>query len=503
MNTVLLYIKSRKVFVLGSDIIRGQEKTPLFDAVKKYVDDEVVQFHVPGHKQGRGIPELREYIGENALRMDANGMEDLDYINNPTGVIKESEDLFASAFGADESFFLVNGTTSGVQAMILGVCDPGSEIIIPRNAHKSAINGVILCGAVPVFIQPEINRELGIAMGVTAESMAETIREHRKAKAILIINPTYYGPCSDIRSITELAHRNNMAVLADEAHGTHFYFHPELPLPAMKAGADLSALSVHKTGGSMTQSSALLLRKGIVDPDRVRQALSLTFTSSASYVLMCSLELARKQLAVNGEKMLNKALSLSRGAREEINKIKGLSAFGKEMVGLPGCFDFDETKLGVNVTLLGRSGYSIESLLRKKYNIQIELSDLYNVLSIVTIGDREEELQALAGAFRDIAGESVIRKARRASDLPDTPKMTVLPHDAFYSPKRTVRLEASEGEIAGEMVMAYPPGIPVLCIGEKITKDIIDYIKILKEEKCELQGMSDPGVHYIKVLGAE
>ncbi len=480
-----------------------QDATPLFDAVKKYVDSGVVQFHVPGHKQGRGLAEFRDYVGQRVMQMDANGMDDLDFINNPTGVIKESQRLFAQAFGARDAYFLVNGTTSGVQAMILSVCDPGSEIIIPRNIHKSVINGIILSGAIPVYIQPALNHELGIAMGVTEESAEEAIREHPRAKAILVINPTYYGPCSNIKRIIETAHAYGMAVIADEAHGTHFYFHPDFSAPAIWAGADLSAVSVHKTGGSMTQSSALLANSDIIDKERVVHALGLMYTSSASYVLMCSLDVARKQLAKKGQHLLSRALDLARGAREEINRIDGLIAFGPELTGTPGCYDFDETKLGVHVTSLGQSGRSIELLLRKDYNIQVELSDLYNILSIVSIGDRKQDLGALVRALRDISESSDIKEHKRITGLPETPKMIVMPRDAFYSPKRVVSLESSVGEISGEMIMAYPPGIPVLCIGERITKEIIEYIKILKEERCKLQGASDPSTDHIRVLGAD
>lgn len=480
-----------------------QKRTPLFDAVKKYVDDKVVQFHVPGHKQGRGIQELREYIGERALQMDANGMEDLDYANNPTGVIYEAEKLLAHAFGAQNAYFLVNGTTAGVQAMIMSACEPGDKILIPRNAHKSTIGGIILSGAMPVYIQPEINENLGIAMGITEESLKKAIKEHPHAKAVFLINPTYYGAASDLKSIVRIAHRHDMAVLVDEAHGAHMSFHDDFPLTGMEVGADMSAASIHKTAGSMTQSSVLLLRSNMIAPEKVKQVLNLTYTSSASYLLMCSLDIARKQLATNGSDMLEETLKLSKWAREEINKIPGLYAFGKELIGTPGCHDFDETKLGISVRGLGYTGYQMESKLRKEYNIQIELSDLYNILAILSVGDRKEDLEALVNALKDIASKTNIAEIRKTVMIPQSPKMIVSPRDAFYSPKKVVLLEESMGEIAGEMIMAYPPGIPVICMGERITKDIIEYIKILKEEKCELQGTSDPYVNYLRVLGSE
>lgn len=480
-----------------------QKKTPLFDAVRKYVEDNVVRLHVPGHKQGRGIQELRDYIGERALQMDVNGMDDLDYVNNPTGVILEAEELLAYAFGAQNAYFLVNGTTAGVQAMIISACEPGDKIIIPRNAHKSTIGGIILSGAMPVYIQPEINKELGIAMGITVESFKRAVKEHPHAKAVFLINPTYYGTASDLKSIVRIAHRHGMVVLVDEAHGGHMSFHDDFPLTAMEVGADISAVSMHKTAGSLTQSSVLLLRGNMIAPEKIKQVLNLTYTSSASYLLMCSLDIARKQLATNGSDMLEKTLQLARWAREEINKIDGLYAFGKGLIGTPGCYDIDETKLGINVRRLGYTGHQMESKLRKEYNIQIELSDLCNILAVVSIGDRKEDMEALVNALKDIAGKTKVIELKNAVLIPQSPKMIVSPRDAFYSSKKTLPLEDSEGEIAGEMVMAYPPGIPIICMGERITKDIIDYIKILKKERCELQGTSDPYVNYIRVLGSE
>ncbi len=481
----------------------NQNRTPLFDAVKKYIDEDVIPFHVPGHKQGRGIRELVEYIGEKALRMDVNGMEDLDFACNPTGVISEAQKLMAHAFGAEHAFFLVNGTTSGVQAMILSACDPGSKVILPRNAHKSTIGGIILSGAMPVYVQPEFNHQLGITMGVTTENIRRAIKKNPHAKAVFIINPTYYGMTSDIKSIVRTAHMHDMAVISDEAHGAHMKFHDDFPLTAMEVGADMSAASIHKTAGSLTQSSVLLSRGSLIPQDRIMQSLSLTFTSSASYLLMCSLDIARRQLVTKGSELLQDTLELVRWAREEINRMTGFFAFGQELAGLPGCCDFDETKLGVNVKNTGYTGYQVEVLLREKFNIQVEMSDLYNILAIVSIGDRREDITALVNALRQLSLISPGDMRKNDFTIPDSPEMIVTPRDAFYNGKKVVKLEDSAGEIAGEMVMAYPPGIPVICLGERITQDVIDYIRLLKEERCELQGTCDPNMDYIRVLGSK
>ncbi len=477
-----------------------QNSTPLFDAIKKHIQDEVIPFHVPGHKYGKGIPELTDYVGERVLKMDVNGMKDLDFFNNPTGVILEAERLFSEAFRAREAFFLVNGTTSGIQAMIMSSCKPGDEIILPRNAHKSAISGIILSGAIPVYVEPEINKELGIANGVSVEKVKEAIKSHPNAKAVFLINPTYYGFTSDVKSIVEVAHKHNMLVLVDEAHGAHMYFHEDFPSTAMEQGADMCAMSMHKTGGSLTQSSALLIGNNHFSSEKVKKSLDLLFTSSASYLLMCSLDIARKQMAVKGRELLQNTLDIARWSRKEINKIEGVYSFGKELIDYSGCYDFDETKLGINVRRLGFTGYEIETKLRKEYNIQVELADLNNILAIVSIGDKEEDLKVLVDSLRDISSKCNVKEYSSVNSIPSFSKTVVSPREAYYLEKELVSISKSVGRIAGEMVMAYPPGIPVICMGEIITKEIIEYINILKNENCELQGTSDPLIDYIRVL---
>ncbi|WP_416387379.1 aminotransferase class I/II-fold pyridoxal phosphate-dependent enzyme [Caminicella sporogenes] len=482
--------------------ILDQNRAPLFEAMREYHRKNVVPFDVPGHKHGIGIPEMVDYFGRTMLELDVNAMKCLDNICNPIGVIKEAEDLAAKAYGADNAFFLVNGTTSGVQAMIMSICNPGDKIILPRNAHKSAITALILSGAVPVYIQPEINEELGIAMGVSLKSVKEAIEKHHDAKAIFIINPTYYGAVSDLKAIVEMAHKYEMAVLVDEAHGAHMKFHNELPMEAMDVGADMCAVSTHKTGGSLTQSSLLLLRERFVDAKKVKTTLNLTQTTSASYLLMGSIDIARKQLATKGKEMLDNVLNLVRWARFEINKIEGLYAFGKELVGTIGVYDFDETKLGVNVRNLGLTGFEVYDILRDEYNIQVELGDMYNILAIVSLGDTKESLGALIEALKSISVKyKRDKKITLKKSILKNPEVIVSPRDAYYSRKKVVKFEDAAGEVSGESIMAYPPGIPVVALGERITKEMIEYVNEMKKKESLLQGTEDPYVNYIKVLG--
>ena len=345
-----------------------------------------------------------------------------------------------------------------------------------------------------------MNIRLGIAMGVTIEKIKEAIALHPDAKAVFLINPTYYGAASDLKSIVKLCHDHDMAVLVDEAHGAHLHFHNELPMSAMQANADMSAVSMHKTGGSLTQSSALLLRGNIIDKDRVKTILNLTTSTSASYLLMASLDGARKILATRGELMLTDTLELSRDARNEINAIDGLYAFATELIDARGVYSFDETKLSINVTDIGLTGFEVYDLLRDEYNIQMELGDINNVLAIISLGDTKEALISLISALKDISIK--YRKPKfDCNAMPlKNPEVVIIPRDAFYMQKKILPLLESAGEIAGEYIMAYPPGIPILSPGERITKEIIEYIEVLKTQKSVLTDNHDPSGEFIKVI---
>jgi arginine decarboxylase len=478
------------------------KRTPLFDAVKKHVKSDITPFHVPGHKHGEGLQELRDFLGEMVFKIDLNAMADIDDYCNPISSIRESEELIADAFGAENGYMLLNGTTSGIHAMFLSTCHPGDKIILPRNAHKSTISGLILSGAIPVYVNTDYDYDYGISTTVSTESIKSAFDKEPHAVASFIINPSYYGFTPDLKSIIRTSHRNGAVVLVDEAHGCHMAFHDDFPLTAMEAGADLAAASTHKTSGSLTQSSILLHRGNMVSNDVLKHSLNLIRSTSGSYILMTSIDVARKQLALYGEELLGKSLELVRFARTEINQIDGLRSFGKEMIHKhEAIFDFDETKLTINVHDIGYTGFEIEKKLRDEYKIQVELADLNNIMAIIGIGDTEENINKLINALKDIATNKRKKVKPRTFQVPEMPELIVGPRDAFYSKKKSVLLENSVGEISGESVMAYPPGIPIVCPGERITKDIIDYIKILKDEDSSLQGTSDPYVNHIRVLG--
>ena len=476
-----------------------QQKTVLVDALRKHLNNRVVRFDVPGHKGGRGNKEFRDFIGEEAMKMDVNSMKPLDNLCHPTSVIREAQDIAAKAFGAKEAYFMVSGTTGSVQAMIMSTCKAGDKLIMPRNVHRSAINALVICGATPVYINPGLNKKLGISLGMSVSDVKKAIKENPDAKAILVNNPTYYGICSDLKSIVKLAHENNMLVLVDEAHGAHFYFGDNMPISAMAAGADMAAISMHKTGGSLTQSSILLSGERI-NADYVRQIINLTQTTSSSYLLLTSLDAARKNLSINGKALFKKTIDFAEYARTEINKLGGFYAYGRELIDNDMVCDFDSTKLSVFTKDIGLAGIEVYDILRDEYNIQIEFGDLGNILAIISAGDRGLEIERLISSLAEIKRLYSKDSAGMFDHEYIDPIVVMPPQKAFFSNKQYIPIIESAGKISGEFVMAYPPGIPIHAPGEKITEEIISYIMYAKEKGCLLTGTEDMKVEFINVI---
>ena len=436
-----------------------QNKAPIYEALQTFRQMRVVPFDVPGHKRGRGNPELTRFLGEQCVSIDVNSMKPLDNLCHPISVIREAEELAADAFGAAHAFLMVGGTTSSVQSMVLSTCKRGDKIIMPRNVHRSVINALVLCGAIPVYVNPEVDPRLGISLGMKREQVARAIRENPDAVAVLVNNPTYYGICSDLRAIVEMAHEAGMYCLADEAHGTHFYFGDHMPVSAMEAGADMASVSMHKSGGSLTQSSLLLIGPGIHE-GHVRKIINLTQTTSGSYLLMSSLDISRRNLALRGREVFRQVCAMAEYAREEINAVGG-------------------------------------------YDIQIEFGDIGNILAYLSIGDRPQELERLVSALAEIRRRYQTDGSGLMNQEYIAPEVVTSPQEAFYADKRSVRLEDSVGQVCSEFVMCYPPGIPILAPGERITAEILDYIRYAKEKGCSMTGPEDPEIEEINILTQE
>lgn len=479
--------------------ILDQSKAPIYEALERFREMRVVPFDVPGHKHGKGNPELTAFLGEKCVSIDVNSMKPLDNLCHPVSVIREAEILAADAFKAADAFLMVNGTTSSVQSMVLSCCKRGDKIILPRNVHRSVINALVLCGAIPVYVNPEVNTKLGISLGMSREQVQKAINENPDAVAVFVNNPTYYGICSDLRAIVKMAHEAGMLCLADEAHGTHFYFGENMPVSAMEAGADMASVSMHKSGGSLTQSSLLLIGKN-VNAGHVRQIINLTQTTSGSYLLMSSLDISRRNLALRGKEVFRKVVQMAEYTREEINAIGGYYAYGKELINGNSIFDFDPTKLSVHTRDIGLAGIEVYDILRDEYDIQIEFGDIGNILAYLSIGDRIQELERLVSALAEIRRRYQRDSSGLLSQEYIDPEVVSSPQEAFYSKKKSLPIHESVGYVCSEFVMCYPPGIPILAPGERITKEILDYIDYAKAKGCSMTGPEDPEIEHLNVI---
>ena len=477
----------------------SQDRAPVLEALEKMKRARLVPFDVPGHKRGRGNPELTEFLGEQCMSVDVNSMKMLDNLCHPVSVIKEAEDLAADAFGAAHAFFMVGGTTSAVQAMVMTACKRGDKIIIPRNVHRSAINAMILCGAVPVYVNPHMDSMLGISLGMRVAEVEQAIRENPDAKAVFVNNPTYYGICSDIRSIASMAHDHGMLLLADEAHGSHLYFSDKLPVAAMHAGADMAAISMHKSGGSLTQSSMLLIGDRVPE-GYVHQIINLTQTTSASYLLLVSLDVSRRNMALRGREMIDKIIDQVEYARDEINAIGDYYAYSRELINGDSIFDFDITKLSVYTRSIGLAGIEVYDLLRDEYDIQTEFGDIANLLAYVSVGDRLKDIERLVAALAEIRRNyrQTGRMMLKAEYI--NPQVVCGPQEAFYADKESLPIDETVGRVCSEFVMCYPPGIPILAPGERITEEILQYIRYAKKKGCSMTGPEDMSIKFLNVI---
>ena len=476
-----------------------QDRAPVLEALERMKTARLVPFDVPGHKRGRGNRELAEFLGQKCLDVDVNSMKMLDNLCHPVSVIRDAEQLAAEAFKAAHAFFMVGGTTSAVQAMVLTALKRGEKIIMPRNVHRSAINALILCGAVPVYVNPQMDETLGISLGMRVDEVRAAMEANPDAKAVLVNNPTYYGICSHLREIVRMAHERGMLVLADEAHGTHFYFHEELPVSAMEAGADMASVSMHKSGGSLTQSSLLLCSEA-VQPGYVHQIINITQTTSGSYLLMSSLDISRRNLALHGKEIFRQVIDLVEYARDEINAIGDYYAYGRELVDGDAIYDFDITKLSVFTRPIGLAGVEVYDILRDEYDIQTEFGDIGNLLAYVSVGDRPKDIERLVAALAEIRRNYRKDPSKMLKAEYIDPTVDCGPQEAFYAEKESLPIGQTAGRVSAEFVMCYPPGIPILAPGERITEPILSYIRYAKKKGCQMTGPEDMNIRRLNVM---
>lgn len=488
-----------------------QAKTPIVDALRKWASLPHGAFYTPGHKRGVGIsPKLSAILGEAVFRADLPELPELDNLFSPSGVIEEAQVLAAQAFGAEKTWFLVNGSTGGILAAILATCREGDKIIMPRNVHQSAIAALILSGAMPIFISPEYDPNSGIAHSIAPKAVQAALNQYPEVKAVLMVYPTYYGACGNIQEIAQICHQHQVPLLVDEAHGAHFKFHASLPVSALEAGADLAVQSIHKVLGAMTQASMLHIQGSRIDSQRLNQTLALVQSSSPSYILLASLDAARQQMALQGEKLMIQTLQLAENARTRLSKIPGLAVL--EPTHTPGFFDLDVTRLSVDVSGFGLTGYEADELLAAAGAIA-ELPSAQHLTFIISLGNTHDDIDQLIQAFTilshsphaGISPQQEVMQKWKEELLHIHPSIFIIPpclspRQAFFSETETIPADQADERICAETICPYPPGIPALMPGEMINFSTLDYLQQVLLLGGTITGCSDPTLKTLKVV---
>jgi arginine decarboxylase len=468
--------------------------TPLLTALQTGADRDDAAFHTPGHKRGQGTsPTFRALIGDRALRADLPELPELDNLFAPQGVIQQAQELAADAFGADRTWFLANGSTAGVIAAILATCNPGDTIIIPRNVHQSVISGLILGGTNPLFVMPEYDADWDIAHGVTAAAIDHALQQHPQAKAVLIVSPTYYGVCCNVAKIAELTDHHNIPLIVDEAHGAHFRFHPDLPMPALEAGADVVIQSTHKTLAALTQAAMLHLKGDRVSPERIRRSLQLLQSTSPNYLLLASLDAARQQMATTGKPLLTQTLTLVESVSRKLATIPNIRVFNYPL-------PFDRSRLTITVTDLGITGFTADAILTEQFGVICELPSLRHLTFIFSIGTTQEDADRLVSAIAQLTQQSHTPEAIPAAIQFPPPATVISPREAFFAAARTAPIDQAAGQISAELICPYPPGIPVLLPGEQITTAAIAYLQTVVRSGGFISGCADPELQTIQII---
>ena len=484
-----------------------QTATPLLEALQTASMRSHTSFYAPGHKQGRGMSQkLVSLLGASVFQADLPELPDLDNLFSPTGVIQKAQQLAAAAFGADRTWFLVNGSTCGVIAAIVATCGMGEKIILPRNSHQSAIAGLVLSGAIPIFITPESDSSGDLAHSITPAAVAETLKQHPDAQAVMLLYPTYHGVCGDIRAIAQLVHQYHIPLLVDEAHAPHFAFHSNFPPSALSAGADLTVQSTHKVLGAMTQASMLHIQGNRIDPQRLSKALQLVESTSPNYLLLASLDAARQQMALHGEQLMTQTLQLADNARTKISQIPGLSVL--ELTNTPGFCALDPTRLTVNVSRLGLSGFEVDEIFHQKLGVTAELPTLQHLTFIISLGNTATDIQQLVQAFTTITqnynrsnsvNDFSSIEQKHNTKLPGS-NSVLSPRDAFFASTETLPIHQTPGRIVAELVCPYPPGIPALIPGEAINSTTLEFLQQVLTLGGNITGCSDPSLETLKVV---
>lgn len=438
------------------------------------------------------------------FRADLPELPELDNLFAPEGVIQEAQELAAEAFGADYTWFLANGSTCGIIAAILATCGPGDKIIVPRNIHQSVISGLILSGAMPIFIHPEYDQNWDLANSMTPTIVATALEQYPDAKAIMAVYPTYHGVCGNLPAIAQIAHQHHIPLLVDEAHGPHFKFHPSLPEPALAVGADLTVQSTHKVLGALSQASMLHVKGDRVDLSRLSRALQLVQSTSPSYLLLASLDAARQQMALHGEELMTQTLQLADRARSCLSQIPGLSIL--EPFHSPGFVALDRTRVTVKVSELGLSGFVADEILHQQLGVTAELPQSRHLTFIMSLGNTKGDIERLIQAFTSLSDTRNTEPLNLPLSSPPLTPLSVCsypplsPRQAFFAPTETIPVAEAGDRISAELICPYPPGIPVLMPGEIITPAAINHLQQVLAWGGHITGCSDRTFQSLKVI---
>ncbi|XP_060670547.1 uncharacterized protein LOC107417679 isoform X1 [Ziziphus jujuba] len=484
---------------------------PLVNALKTSAEQNAASFHFPGHNRGRAAPSsLTQLIGVDPFIHDLPELPELDNLFSPEGPILDAQQQAAKLFGSIETWFLVGGTTCGIQAAIMATCSPGDILILPRNSHVSAMSAMVLSGAVPKYIIPDYNFSWDIAGGVTPSQAKTAIKELEmeglKPAAVFVTSPTYHGICSNLSEISRLCHSHGIPLIVDEAHGAHLGFHPQLPCSALQQGADLAVQSTHKVLCSLTQSSMLHMSGNIVDRERICRCLQMLQSTSPNYLLLASLDAARSQLSENPEGIFNKALEIAVEAKDMIKKLPGISVL--DFQSFPKFAAVDPLRLTIGFGQLGLSGYEADEILYKDHEIICELVGTQSITFAINLGTSREHVQRLFSGIKHLVSSQAFiqddkgrRKHGASAPFADI-TTSLIPRDAFFQSKRRVSIENCIGEVCGELICPYPPGIPVMIPGETITERALGYLLDVRSKGAFISGASDPQMSSIVVCNS-
>jgi lysine decarboxylase len=484
-----------------------QETTPYLDAVLAYRRRGFTPFHTPGHKLGRGAPEnLRDLVGDTCLQVDLAMAGAVEDTRESTGLIHLAEEYAAEAWGADRAHFLVNGSTSGVHALALTLAGPGETVIVPRNAHKSLLAALIYSGAMPRYVEPEVDPDWGIPLNVTVGQVSATLREHPEAKAVFVTSPTYNGLAADLPGIAVTVHAAGVPFIVDQAWGPHLRFCPELPVDAMTAGADACVVSTHKLISGLTQSAVLLARGERLNLRRLESMVKMTQSTSPQALMYASIDAARQQMALHGAELWRRAIACAEWARAEIGGIAGLRCLGHEVLEAEGVAEFDPTRLTISALDLGLSGFELETALRDRHAVAVEAADPLAIILNVTFGDSMEDMRVLVEALRAIAARAEGGGGREAAARwlrlrpPSFTRQVLSPRDAFFAPSVALPLAECAGRVSAEIVTPYPPGIPVLGPGEEVTDETVGYLERAGAVHLKVHGPEDLSLRTLRVV---